>query len=41
MSTVTSAAIMAAVDVVRSQNRPSRKITQMPGVTNPVKSWMY
>src|SRR5688500_10205930 len=32
---------MAAVAVVRAQNRPSRKITQMPGVTKPVKFWMY
>ena len=32
---------MAAVAVVRAQNRPSRKITQMPGVKKPVNSWMY
>ena len=41
ISTVTSAAVIAAVAVVRSQNSPSRNITQMPGVTKPVKSWMY
>jgi hypothetical protein len=32
---------VAAVEVVRSQNSPSRTIPQMPGVTEPVKFWMY
>src|SRR5688500_16267292 len=35
------AATMAAIAVVRAQNSPSRKITQIPGVTKPVKFWMY
>ena len=41
MTTVASIDTIAAVAVVRAQNRPSRKITQMPGVTKPVKFWMY
>ena len=35
------AAASAPAAVQRSQNMPSRKITQMPGVKNPVNSWMY
>ena len=35
------AATRAAAAVQRSQNMPSRKITQMPGVKKPVNSWMY
>ena len=31
----------APATVQRFQNMPSRKITQMPGVKNPVNSWMY
>src|SRR3954469_9252257 len=41
MITVASIDTIAAVAVVRAQNKPSRKITQMPGVTKPVKFWMY
>src|SRR5262245_4422330 len=35
------AATRAAVAVQRGQNRPSRKMTQIPGVKKPVNSWMY
>src|SRR3954471_7104243 len=41
MTTVAIMDTIAAVAVVRAQNRPSRKITQIPGVTKPVKFWMY
>ena len=33
--------ITAALAVVFFQNRPIRKTARMPGLTNPVYSWMY
>jgi hypothetical protein len=40
-STEAMAAAIAPTAVQRSQNMPSRKMTQMPGVKKPVNSCMY
>ena len=39
-STEPAAAAIAPASLARFQNRPSRKITVMPGVKKPVNSWM-